>query len=188
MQDHPALNILCHDEHEWKAHWSRDWDRIRLLVSITTDFMVLISSAKEWKRGCIKSCSWLRLIWGLGNLDKPFHLSKDLQSVSFWISEQVFSFSLKWLVVCSRLSACGPVRSSCHRSWSCVKPGEISVVNTKQYHKNGNAWGENRLQVLWSWTAFKLTHMTGRRGRNGLCPGFSQDIYVQGCGAYLHAP
>lgn len=53
-----------------------------------------------------------------------------------------------------------------------MDPEEISVVNTKQHHKNEKAWGESRWQVLWSWTAFKLAHCDWEKTKNWLTRRF----------------
>lgn len=74
----------------------------------------------------------------------------------------------------------------CHRSWGNMDPEEISVVNTKQHHKNEKAWGESRWQVLWSWTAFKLAHCDWEKTKNWLTCRFQAGGCMQAFGALLH--
>lgn len=121
---------------------------VLLLISMTTDFMVMISSAEEIKKNLYQAVFIIETHMSIGKHWSSNHFK--------WTDPDLFPQMAAGLFQVDSLWSSQMLL--CHRSWGSMESEEISVVNAKQYHKSGKAQGENGWQVLWRWTAFKLAH------------------------------
>lgn len=156
----------------------RSWMQgmVLLLISMTTDFMVMISSAEEIKKNLYQAVFIIETHMSIGKHWSSNHFK--------WTDPDLFP------QMAAGLFQVGSLWSSqmllCHRSWGSMESEEISVVNAKQYHKSCKAHGENGWQVLWRWTAFKLAHCDWEKRKDWFTCRFQPRVYVQGFGALLH--